>query len=62
MPQREGFLFNGICSENEGWTTPIDFTARDNPKVTDVKEAEIHDDSIMRELDESGIVKSLGLK
>lgn len=47
---------------NKGWKTLIDFTARDNPKVKDVKAEEILDDSIMRELDESGFVKSLGLK
>lgn len=47
---------------NKGWKTLIDFTARDNPKVKDVKAEEILDDSIMRELDESGFVKGLGLK
>jgi len=47
---------------NRGWKTLIDFTARDNPKVKDVKAEEILDDSIMRELDESGFVKSVGLK
>ena len=47
---------------NRGWKTLIDFTARDNPKVKDVKAEEILDDSIVRELDESGFVKSLGLK
>jgi ABC-type nitrate/sulfonate/bicarbonate transport system substrate-binding protein len=47
---------------NKGWKTLIDFTARDNPKVKDVKAKEILDASIMRELDESGFVKSLGLK
>jgi len=39
----------------------IDFTAGDNPKVKDVIAAEILDDSIMRELDESGFVQYLGL-
>jgi len=34
----------------------------DNPKVKDVKAEEILDNSIVKELDESGIVKSLGLK
>ena len=47
---------------NRGWKTLIDFTARDNPKVKDVKAEEILDDSIVKELDESGFVKSLGLK
>jgi hypothetical protein len=37
-------------------------TRIDNPKVKDVKAVEILDDSIVKELDESGIVKSLGLK
>ena len=45
-----------------GWKTLIDFTARDNPRVRDVKTEEILDDSIVRELDESGFIKSLGLK
>jgi len=47
---------------NRGWKTLIDFTARDNPKVKDVKAEEILDDSIVKELDESGFVKSVGLK
>ncbi|HEX9787361.1 MAG TPA: hypothetical protein VGB09_05005, partial [Candidatus Binatia bacterium] len=47
---------------NKGWTTLIEFTARDNPKVRDVKAEEVLDDSIMRELDESGFIRSLGLK
>lgn len=47
---------------NRGWKTLIDFTARDNPKVKDVKAQEILDDSIVKELDESGFVKNLGLK
>ena len=47
---------------NRGWKTLIDFTARDNPKVKEVKAEEILDDSIVKELDESGFVKSLGLK
>jgi hypothetical protein len=47
---------------NRGWKTLIDFTARDNPKVRDVRIEEVLDDSIIRELDESGFVKSLGLK
>ena len=38
------------------------FTARDNPKVKEVKTEEILDDSVMKELDDSGFVKSLGLK
>ncbi|MGH7796071.1 MAG: ABC transporter substrate-binding protein [Candidatus Binatia bacterium] len=46
---------------NKGWNTLINFTARDNPKVRDVKAEEILDDSVMRELDESGFIKSLGL-
>jgi len=40
----------------------IDFTARDNPKVKDVKGEEILDDSIVRELYKSGFVKNLRLK
>jgi ABC-type nitrate/sulfonate/bicarbonate transport system substrate-binding protein len=47
---------------NRGWKTLIDFTARDNPKVKDVKAEDILDDSIVKELDESGFVKSLGLR
>lgn len=47
---------------NRGWKTLIDFTARDNPKIRDVRIEEVLDDSIIRELDESGFVKSLGLK
>ncbi len=47
---------------NKGWKTLIEFTARDNPKVRDVKAEEILDDSIMKELDDSGFIKSLGLK
>jgi ABC-type nitrate/sulfonate/bicarbonate transport system substrate-binding protein len=47
---------------NRGWKTLIDFTARDNPKVRDLRIEEVLDDSIIRELDESGFVKSLGLK
>jgi len=47
---------------NRGWQTLIDFTARDNPKVKDVKAEEILDDSIMKELDDSGFVKAVGLK
>ena len=47
---------------NKGWKTLIDFTARDNPKVPDVKVEEILDDSIIRELDQSGFIKSLGLR
>jgi hypothetical protein len=47
---------------NKGWKTLIDFTARDNPKVHDVKTEEILDDSIMKELDESGFIKRLKLK
>jgi hypothetical protein len=47
---------------NRGWKTLIDFTARDNPKVKEVKAEELLDDSIVKELDESGFVKSLGLK
>jgi hypothetical protein len=47
---------------NKGWKTLIEFTARDNPKVRDVKSEEILDDSIMKELDDSGFIKSLGLR
>jgi hypothetical protein len=47
---------------NKGWKTLIEFTARDNPKVRDVKAEEILDDSIMKELDDSGFIKSLGLR
>jgi ABC-type nitrate/sulfonate/bicarbonate transport system substrate-binding protein len=47
---------------NKGWKTLIDFTARDNPKVRDVKAEEILDDNIVKELDESGFIKNLGLK
>jgi len=47
---------------NKGWKTLIEFTARDNPKVREVKAEEILDDSIMKELDDSGFIKSLGLK
>ena len=46
----------------KGWKTLIDFTARDNPKVRDVKVEEVLDNSVIRELDESGFIKSLGLK
>jgi len=35
MLLREGFLFTGICPENEGWKTLIDFTARDNTEDSD---------------------------
>ena len=42
--------------------TLIDFIARDNPKVRDVKAEEILDDGVIRELDESGFIRSLGLK
>ncbi len=44
-----------------GWKSLIDFTARDNPRVRDVKIEEILDDSILRELDDTGFIKSLGL-
>jgi len=47
---------------NKGWKTLIDFTARDNPKVREVKAEEILDDGIIKELDQSGFIKSLGLK
>lgn len=47
---------------NRGWKTLIEFTARDNPKVKDVKPEEILDDSIVKELDDSGFVKNLVLK
>ena len=40
----------------------IDFTACDNPKVKKLKAKEIPNDSAMKALDESGFVKSLGLK
>jgi hypothetical protein len=46
----------------KGWKTLIDFTARDNPKVGDNKVDEVLDDSIIRHLDESGLIKGLGLK
>jgi hypothetical protein len=46
----------------KGWKTLIDFTARDNPKVRGLKVEEILDDSIIRELDESGFIRSLGPK
>ena len=42
--------------------TLIAFTARDNPKVRDVKAAEILDDGVIGELDESAFIKCLGLK
>lgn len=47
---------------NKGWKTLIDFTARDNPKVREVKAEEILDDGVVKELDQSGFIKSLGLK
>jgi hypothetical protein len=47
---------------HRGQNTLIDFTARENPKVKGEKVEEIRDDSIVKELDESGFVKSLGLK
>ena len=40
----------------------IDFIARDNPKVRDVKAEEILDDGVIGELDENGFIKWLGLK
>jgi len=46
----------------KGWKTLIDFTARDNPKVRNIKFEEILDDNIIRELDESGFIKGVGLK
>ena len=46
---------------NKGWKTLIGFTAGDNPKVKGIKAEEISDESAMRELDESGFVKSFGL-
>lgn len=46
----------------KGWKTLIDFTARDNPKIRDIKVEEVLDDTIVRELDESGFIKGLGLK
>jgi len=42
--------------------TLIAFTARDNPKVRDVKAAEILDDGVVGELDESVFIKWFGLK
>ena len=36
--------------------------ARDNPKVRDVKAAEILDDGVVGELDESVFIKWFGLK
>ncbi len=47
---------------NKGWKTLIEFTARDNPKVSEVRAEDILDDSVIKELDESGFIKSLGLK
>ena len=47
---------------HKGWKTLIEFPARDNPKVRDDKAEDILDDSVVRELDDSGFVKSLGLK
>jgi hypothetical protein len=44
------------------WKTLIDFIARDNPKVRDVKAERILDDSVIRELSESGFIKGLRLK
>ncbi len=45
-----------------GWKTLIDFTARDNPRVREVKIEEVLDDSILRELEDNGFIRSLGLK
>jgi ABC-type nitrate/sulfonate/bicarbonate transport system substrate-binding protein len=47
---------------NKGWKTLIDFTARDNPKVRDVKAEDLLDDSIMKELEKSGFIRTLGLR
>lgn len=46
----------------KGWKGVIDFAARENPRVKGVKEEEILDDSIIRELEETGFIKGLGLK
>lgn len=46
----------------KGWPELIDFTARQNPRVKEIKLEEVLDDSIIRELDESGFIKSIGLK
>jgi len=60
--QRDAFPFNGICAENEGWKPLIDCAARNNPRAKVVKTDEILDDRVMKELDESGFVKYLGMK
>jgi hypothetical protein len=44
------------------WKRLIDFIARDNSKVRDVKAEEILDDGVIGELDESVFIKWLGLK
>ena len=62
MLQRDAFPFNGICAENEDWKPLIDCAARNNPRVKEVKTDEILDDRVMKELDESGFVKNLGMK
>ena len=46
---------------NRGWQTLIEFTARDNPKVREVRPEEILYDGIIRELDDSGFIRGLGL-
>lgn len=45
-----------------GWKAVIDFSSRENPRIKGLKIEEILDDRIIRELEESGFVKSLGLK
>ena len=46
----------------QGWKAVIDFTTQENPRVKGIKEEEILDNSIIRELDESGFIRALGLK
>jgi hypothetical protein len=57
-----GVVSCGAAPEEAVRKTLIDFIARDNPKVRDVKAEEILDDGIIRELDESVFIKGLGLK
>lgn len=47
---------------NRGWKTLIDLTARNNAKINQVRSNEILDDNFIRELDESGSLKSLPLQ
>ncbi len=46
----------------QGWKPVMDFAGRENPRVKGVRIEEILDDRIIRELEESGFVKGLGLK